>query len=265
MDWKVIESRQNDVVKFAAALTEKKGRDKAGLFLAEGTTLLFDLIAAGLVPDAVYLARRAQSLAEKIESAMGSTSCRAYLLSDSAFEKVSTEKGSEGVVSLFSREKLREKLPLAKKGFFVALENLQDPGNVGTIIRSAAAFGLGGVLLCGCADPFSPKAIRASMGAVARVPMQFFSTSSQMMDFLEETGIHTVAAALDETSSPVEKTDLSSSVCVLIGNEGKGLSAEVLSRVQEKSIIPIVGMESLNAASAASIYLYEMARRERLS
>ncbi len=262
MDWKEIESRQNEAVKLAASLTEKKGRDQTGLFPAEGTTLLFDLIRAGIFPEAVYLARRAMSLADRVEKALGGASCRAYLLSDSAFGKVSTEKGSEGILSLFSKQKLEGAFKPLKTGRFVALENLQDPGNVGTVIRSAASFGLDGVFLCGSADPFSPKAIRASMGAIAHIPIRLFSSSAEMMDYLEMTGIHTVAAALSPEAHPIGKTNLSAPVCVLIGNEGKGLSHEVLSRAEEKSIIPIVGMESLNAAVAASVYLYEMTRRE---
>jgi TrmH family RNA methyltransferase len=261
MDWKVIESRQNESVKLAASLGDKKARDKTGLFLAEGTTLFFDLVRQGICPEAVYLAMYAKRLIPEVEEALGDLNCKAYLLSESAFEKVSTEKGSQGIVTLFSQKALLSGICPNSSGRWVALENVQDPGNVGTVLRSAAAFGFEGVLLTGCADPYSPKAIRSSMGAVAQIPVHLFSDLAHLLDFLEKKRIRTVAAALCDGARPIGETDLSAPVCILIGNEGKGLSPEALEKAGEKSIIPISSMESLNAAVAASVYLYETARR----
>ncbi len=263
MDWKLIESRQNEAVKLAASLCDKKARDKTGLFLAEGTTLFFDLVRQGICPEAVFLAKHAERLMPEVEKALGALSCKAYLVSDQAFEKVSTEKGSQGIVTLFSQKAVFSGLEPKKSGRWVALENVQDPGNVGTVLRSASAFGFEGVLLSGCADPYSPKAIRSSMGAVAHIPVHIFSDTAKLFDFLEEKKIRSVAAALCEGALPIGETDLSSPVCILIGNEGKGLSPEALGRSEAKSIIPISSMESLNAAVAASVYFYEIARREK--
>ena len=192
---------------------------------------------------------------------MGEANAELFLLSDSAFEKVTTEKGSQGIVSVYSVSDLQTLLPLEQTGKWVALERVQDPGNVGTVIRTASAFGFDGVLLAGCADPFGPKTVRATMGAIATIPVRTFSSTGEMLRWIREKGVCTVAACLAEESRPIGETDLSEPVCVLIGNEGKGLSREAVALCDALSVIPIRTMESLNAASAATVFLWEIKRR----
>ena len=129
------------------------------------------------------------------------------------------------------------------------------------MIRSAAAFGFDGVLLVDCADPFSGKAVRASMGAVCRVPVRTFSKTEELFDFLRREKIRSVAACLGERAVPILDTDLESPLCILIGNEGKGLSREAVEKADLVSVIPMEDMESLNAAAAAAIFLWEVKRR----
>ena len=262
MDWNVIESRQNPAVKFAASLCDKKARDRAGLFVAEGKTLVLDFLSAGMNPEALYLDQKAEGLMRELDAALGDNPCKKYLLSSSAFEKITMEKGSEGILALFSYRSVREHCPLNQANKLIALEGVQDPGNVGTVIRTAAAFGFDGVCLTGCTDPFGPKAIRASMGAVARIPLRIFSDVDSLFDFLEEKGVHTVAACLESDSRLIDQAHLVPPVCVLIGNEGKGLSRKAVERAKEKVIIPMQGMESLNAAVAASVFLWEISRQK---
>ena len=145
----------------------------------------------------------------------------------------------------------------------MALENVQDPGNVGTIIRTAASFGFDGVFLVRGADPFSNKAIRASMGAIASIPIRIFSCVEALFSHLKEAEIKTIAAALSEGAISIEKADLSEPVCILIGNEGKGLSSFAIENADSVSIIPIENTESLNAAAAATVFLWEVKRRGR--
>jgi TrmH family RNA methyltransferase len=260
MDWKVIDSRQNPAVKLAASLGDKKARDQEGLFAAEGTTLFFDLARRGITPKSVYLSQKAIFLQEKVEKILEGKDCSCYLLSPTAFEKVTTEKGSEGILSLYSRRELESALSITRWEKLVALENLQDPGNVGTVIRTAAAFGIDGVLLVGCSDPFGPKAVRASMGAIGHIPIKVYSTSDELLGELEKNQVRSVAACLESDSVSIGKADLSGRVCVFIGNEGKGLQKETIARADQKVIIPISGMESLNAAIAAGVFLWEMVK-----
>ncbi len=259
MDWKCIESRANPAVKFAASLSDKKFRDREGLFIAEGLTLFFDFCQSGLYPKRIYLSQDALDQKAKIEQALSDAKVEAYELSSSAFEKISTEKGAQGLVSVYAAADL----PRAKKGLgrVVALERVQDPGNVGTVIRTASAFGFDAVLLVSCADPLGPKTVRATMGALGRIPLCTFSRTEEMFSFLAEEGLRCVAACLSDGARPIGQTDLSEPVCVLIGNEGKGLSEEAISRSDCACIIPIENMESLNAASAATVFLWEVKRR----
>ncbi len=261
MDWKKIESRANPSVKFAASLADKKFRDREGVFTAEGLTLFFDFCKMGLFPRNVYLSEKAASLRRGIEEALGKESPELYLLTDSAFEKVTTEKGSQGLVSVYSVSDVYELKPLVKTERLIALERVQDPGNVGTVIRTASAFGFDGVLLVDCADPFGPKTVRATMGAVAGIPIRSFSSTGELFSFLKENGVRSIAACLAPDSKRIGETDLNGAVCILIGNEGKGLSDEAVASSDEKAIIPIKTMESLNAASAATVFLWEVKRR----
>ncbi|MBR5295951.1 MAG: RNA methyltransferase [Clostridia bacterium] len=261
MDWKTIESRSNPAVKFAASLSDKKARDKDGVFPSEGITLFFDFCQRGIYPQKVYLSEKAIALKEKIDLSLNGISCEKYLLSPSAFEKVTTEKGSQGLVCVYSTQNVFEKNPLEKWNRLVALECIQDPGNVGTIIRTAASFGFDGVLLVSCASLFGPKAIRASMGAISRIPIKEFSDTDSLFEFLNEKKVKSVAACLKAESVPIHQADLSEPVCVLIGNEGHGLSEKAQCLADSSVIIPISGMESLNAAAAATVFLWEIGRR----
>ncbi len=262
MEWNRIESRSNPAVKFAASLDDKKKRDKDGVFPSEGITLFFDFCESGIYPQKIYLSEKALYLKEKVDAALEGKKCEKYLLSCSAFEKVTTEKGSQGLLCIYSTESVFEKNPLKEYNRLIALECVQDPGNVGTVIRTAASFGFDGVLLVSSASPFGAKAIRASMGAVSRIPIKEFSSVEQLFDLLKEKGVRTVAACLDEKSVSIHRACLASPVCVLIGNEGHGLSEEAKRSSDISAIIPIEGMESLNAAAAATVFLWEIARRD---
>lgn len=261
MDWKEIESRQNPLVKFASSLGEKKTRDREEVFSCEGATIFFDLCKAGVFPETLFLSADKIHLKEKVETALSEHDCQTVLLSPGAFEKISTEKASEGILTLYSQKKISRALPVLHWRRLVALENVQDPGNVGTVIRTAAALGFDGVLLVGGADPFGPKAVRASMGAFARIPILSFSDTKSLFSALEEKGVRSIASCLAPEAKQIGQTLFQEPVCVLIGNEGSGLTPEAQAWATEKSRIPMSAMESLNAAAAGAIFLWEIARR----
>ena len=162
------------------------------------------------------------------------------------------------MTGLIARAEKGEKLSTEDLARLIALENIQDPGNVGTLIRTAASFGFDGVILVDCADPFGAKAVRASMGAVAHVPVAMFSSTKEAFDMLKGQGVRSIAACLSPDSLPITETDLREKVCIWIGNEGKGLSPEAVALSDAASIIPIESTESLNAAAAAAIFLWEV-------
>lgn len=147
-------------------------------------------------------------------------------------------------------------------GSCAVLEDLQDPGNLGTILRTAEALGIGRVVLLGdCCDPLSPKALRASMGAVFRLGLSLERSRQGLFSRLRGEGFRLLASVPDSAALPVTEVDFSQGPCaVFIGNEGNGLSQETISQCQRVTI-PMAGRaESLNASAAATILLWEMAR-----
>lgn len=142
----------------------------------------------------------------------------------------------------------------------VLLENVQDPGNVGTVIRTAAALGVDTVILCGaCADVYSPKTARATMGAIFRERIIHLDIDSAA-ELLHGCGMSLYGAALSERAADIRTTDLKNAA-VAIGSEGRGLSRELLALCDGELIIPMTrGSESLNAAAAASVVMWEMVR-----
>ena len=148
----------------------------------------------------------------------------------------------------------------ALDALIMALENIQDPGNLGTILRTAEAFALGAVVLCeGCADPFSPKVVRSTMGAVFRLPCVTLPLA-EAAERLHKNGLPLYATALHEDSVPLSSVSLSKAAAI-IGSEGKGVTEQALRLSDRRVIIPMKGRaESLNAGVAAAIVIYEMTK-----
>ena len=145
---------------------------------------------------------------------------------------------------------------------YAALERIQDPGNLGTMIRTAEAFGLGGVMLTdGCCDPYSPKVLRSSMGGVFRLPIIAVGTLAERLPQLHAEGFRSYACVVERDAAAVQKTVFPrGSICV-IGNEGSGLLPETATACSERITIPMAGRaESLNASMAAGIVFWEMVR-----
>ena len=186
-----------------------------------------------------------------------------YELSEEAFLKVVPDRTAQDIVAV------AEKKELSTKRFFeitgdrniLVLDRVQDPGNLGTLTRNAEAFGFGGVVLIkGCADPYQPKVVRASAGSVFRMPMLACESGQYALDLLEEAG-RTVYAACMEGEVAIGDADLRKDTAVIIGNEGNGISDQLRSSATEL-YIPMEGnMESLNAAAAGTIIMYESMRQ----
>ncbi len=252
-----ITSRRNPLIVETASLKEKKYRDRTGLFLAEGTVLLSEALLSGVIPQRIFVTpegknRLPSQLPDDVD-VIGVT--------DEVYQKLSTEDAPEGVMSVFAR--FEQEVPSHQKGGALVLEQLQDPGNVGTVIRTAAALGISRVILCGCADCYSPKALRASMGALFRLRPLRLNCVEEAAQLLKKEGKTLCAAVLDPDSVPLTQAPLPAECAVFIGNEGHGLSQTAKALCDEKRIIPMLGMESLNAAVAAAIFLWEMKKSSK--
>lgn len=238
----IILSRQNPLVKELASLKEKKGRRRTGTFLAEGHKMVREAVASGM--DVVRLILR--------EDYAGETyGLPAVLLGRDAFAAVCDEKTPQGIAA---EVVIPERSVQPPQGRCLLLDGLQDPANVGAIIRTAVAAGYEDVYLAGCADPFSPKSVRASMSGVffARI-MQ--GTQEEILSAI--AGLPVIAA--DMGGEDVFSYAALEKFCLAVGSEGSGLSALVRGRADVTVCIPMdARTESLNAAVSAGILMYAL-------
>jgi RNA methyltransferase, TrmH family len=218
----VITSRDNEKLKLVRKLHDRRWREKLGLFVVEGE----DLVAEDIDPVELLIA------GEDVEPAL--------------LAEVSTLAHPPRVVAVYRRDDL----PRGVRSVTLALWHVADPGNVGTLLRAADAFGAGVALSRGCADPTGPKALRAAMGAVWRVPLA---------DFDDAPG--TRVALVPRGGTPLPELSVDGDIVLVLGAEREGLPREVLDRCDLQASIPQPGpAESLNVAMAGSIALYELNR-----
>ncbi len=245
-----ITSRKNPtIVRLRALADDGAFRRAEGEYLCDGYKLLTEALDKGAELGTVLWK-------EKAGDAALPDHVRQYSAPEELFDYASPMKNSPGPI-------FTVRLPAEPSNTFsraILLENVQDPGNVGTVIRTAAAMGIETVLLCGaCADVYSPKAARATMGAIFRENL-IRCTADEARRLADENGLKLYGAALSDRARDIRTLPLKNAV-VAIGSEGQGLSAELLSICDGQLIIPMApGSESLNAAVAASIVLWEMAR-----
>ncbi|MBO5415460.1 MAG: RNA methyltransferase [Clostridia bacterium] len=269
----VITSRQNPSVKKVCSLCEKKWREEYGLFRFDGVKLFCEALDCGLDIEGVYIRESSvDSLCQRLSDRLGELSDnRIICVSDAVFEKLSDEKSPEGIITVakyidkFRKNIKIDNISLPPRGEAVLLlESLRDPGNLGTVIRSAAALGIDRVIISSdCADVYNSKTIRAAMGGLFRIRLD--SVEAERFDeyiaMLRASGRRVFAAALDESAAILGELELGAEDCFVIGNEGHGLSERVISACDRSVIIPMTeGCESLNAASAAVILIWEMRR-----
>lgn len=244
-----ITSRDNDKIKAVCKLRDSSAfRQQENSYMAEGIKLCRDLCSV-VKPKEIYITQKAL---DNFENApLLCDEC--YLIADHVAEKLSGAKTSQGLFCVFE---MPNNIQLFK-GRWLCLENVQDPANIGAVLRSAAAFGFNGAVLSkSCADAFSQKALRSSMGAAVRLPLCFADDFLQALNELKRQGCTLVAAAL-QSSEPLEKTANITSPCIIIGNEGQGLAQQTIDVCHLAVRIPISDkVESLNAAAAASVLMW---------
>lgn len=252
-----ITSRKNNDVRLMRALfRDVNERRETSLFAVEGDHLCGELSDhVDSVDLFLYTERAAQKYPETLKKVLAK-SLRAFVITEELSEYISDTKSPQGLFAaagMFCREMSEN----PRKA--VILDRVQDPGNVGTIIRAAEAFGIDSVMLYGgCADAFSPKAVRASMGSVFRVNIKLGSYPEEVRLVYPSFKIY--AAMLDGSANRLGKVIFPEKTAIVIGSEGSGISPEISAICDEKIYIPISGAESLNAAMAAAVIMWEMVR-----
>ena len=269
-----ITSRNNPQVKWAASLSTKKGRSVARAFIAEGAKLTFDALDADAPVTHIFLSEdSAKKYIDELRI-KGNKSIydktEVIILSASAFEKISTEKSPQGIISVIKYlDFFREIDIIYKEEFFlkeneraIILSSLRDPNNLGAVIRSATAFGVDNIILSAdSADVYNPKTVRSAMGSLFRVKITVVSDMCSCVKAIAESGRRVFAAELREGAKSVRDINLTSRDIVIIGNEGHGISTEISSVASGSVYIPISKRtESLNASVAAAVFMWEQNR-----
>ncbi len=250
-------SRKNDTVRrFRELQRDKKMRDSEGVFIAEGDHLCGEAISAGAEIRCALVTEKAREKYPKAAEALMATAAEHAVISDDIAEYISDTKAPQG---LFAEIVKRPQSDISE-GKLVLLDGVQDPGNVGTIIRTAEALGIKGVLLSDkCADVYSPKTLRASMGSVFRLPCISCELAGTITS-LREQGYTVYGAMLDDTAKKLGELSFGEKSAVVIGSEGGGISDEVKKACTGGLYIPITGAESLNAAAAAAMIIWELSK-----
>lgn len=265
----MITSTGNAQVKELARLMKKsRAREEAGVFLVEGPRMTGELVADETWKshtEKVYLSdSRAKRYMEEIPGLRG---CRTEILSDTVFSYVSDTKTPQGILAVVRRREYGMQDILGNDpgtALVAVLDNLQDPGNMGTIFRTAEAAGATGILMSSdCVDIYNPKVVRSTMGALLRMPFLCAEDLTAAIKEVKSAGIRTYAAHLAGEKF-YDQESYVGGTAFLIGNEGNGLRECVAECADCRIKIPMAGKaESLNAAVAASILMYEVSRQRR--
>ena len=262
-DLPVITSRANQYVRVACSLKSKKGREQSGCFMLEGLYLAEEAVNAHWPLKYALVSERSltnQRLLDMITLLQGKN-VPVFTLPPVLFRQAADTEHSQGLLLIAQLPPARLHLP-QEANFLLLADRLADPGNLGTIMRTAWAAGAEGLLLTpNCADPYSPKAARASMGAVLRLPLLRFEDETLLLTLLKERGLALLAAAIDGEIR-YDEAQLDQPLVWLFGTEATGLSSFWRKEATHSVYLPMAkGAESLNVASAAAVLLYATAAR----
>ena len=269
-----ITSRQNPIIKWAASLSEKKGRQVERCFIAEGEKLCFEASKSGLPVTHIFLSEsRKNALLPRLKESFADSkyeNTKLMCVSDSAFEKISTEKAPQGVIIVIKYlDFFRELDIIYNEDFFlsnderaIALCSVRDPGNLGAVIRSAVAFGIQHIILSSdSADLYNPKTIRSAMGGLFKIKATVVGDFNSFVVAAKKCGRRVLAAELTDSAVAVSDILPQRRDIFVIGNEGHGIPVEISNECNASVFIPIsADTESLNAAVAASILLWEQSK-----
>lgn len=243
-------------------MKQSRARRKDKVFVVEGWKMVREALERGLVLQ-LYCSQREQSRCKEMLGNNRDEAVAVELMSDTLFSKLSdtvTPQGILGVVKMPLYD--RESIISQQNAKLLCLEDIQDPGNLGTMLRTAEGAGMSGIVLSGgCVDPFNPKVVRSTMGALFRIPMYTCENMAEEMCYLQTRGFRFYAAHLRGTKIFTEES-YEGSIGILIGNEANGLSDKVADQAEIKVRIPMEGeLESLNAAVSAALLMYEVHRK----
>ena len=221
-----ISSKDNPLIKLVCALhSSSKERKKQGIFVLEGLRISFDALENGIEFDKLIVSESAYEKYQNEIKQLSLNSNNRYLLKNDLFKKISDTDSPQGIITL---AKIPEKkTSLNPEGRYIALENLQDPSNLGAVSRTAEALGVCGIILSGGCDPYSSKSLRASMGTLLRMPLYI---AEDLMEFICENKLTSYACVVDKNAKRITDVCFPNGSVIIIGNEANGISESTKKR-----------------------------------
>lgn len=255
-DFMDITSKDNKLIKLVRSLqSSPKARRENGLFVLEGLRVCFDAADNGIAFKKLIVSHHFYDKFRAQAEHFAKLSKELYRIPDGLFAHIADTDSPQGIIAV--ADILCGEHSVVKGGKYIALENVNDPSNLGAVARTAEALGASGIVLTtnGC-DPFSPKALRSSMGTLLRMPLFIVS---DVIDFALENSLNTYACVPADDAENISQVSFSGGDMLLIGNEANGLLPQTIDRADKRITIPMHGRaESLNAAAAAAIAMWEM-------
>ena len=254
---KEINSRDNNTIKKIRSLQTRAGRKKSGLFFIEGTRIVDEALSAA--PEQILFIVISKTYEEthdlKALEYLKNYDCS--IVPDSLFRELSDTETPQGILAVMKISGIKANDFSFKEYYVLILDNVRDPGNIGTILRTAEAMGFDSIFLTkGCADIYSPKVLRSTMGSVFRIKL-YANCDIADINLLKKNNYSIISTSLDESSVILDAVDTQKKLAVVIGSEADGVSKELLSISDIQVKIPMKGKtESLNAAVAAAIVMY---------
>jgi len=259
-----ISSNQNTLIKDIKALKVRKYREERKEFFIEGARFLEEALKEKLQISRIFLSSSfiENKCNNDFLSILSSEMYDAFVLTDKLFEEISDTENPQGVLAVLKMKNYSFNEILSNNNMIIILESIQDPGNMGTIIRTADAAGFSGIVISkGCVDIYNPKVLRSTMGSIFHLPMYLSENLMETIDEMKQKGIKLFASHLSSTSSFFE-TNLTGDIAIIIGNEANGISSEIASKADSLIKIPMSGKaESLNVSVAAGLLMYEAVRQ----
>ena len=254
-----IQSKDNKTIKHIVSLGQRKNRSKYGEYIVEGIRSIRDISTMGVIKAIVI--RESKCKDKNIEALLSLESMQSiptYIAQDPVFDKIDNTVNGQGIVAIVSKPKHSMESISIEDGVYITLDGVQDPGNLGTILRTAVAAGVKGIFLMkGTVDPYNDKTVRSTMSALHKIPVYEDVTLSMLNDLIAESNMSTYVTALDN-SKPYHMVAYDKRCMLILGNEGNGVTPEVMNLCKHRIMIPMYGdIESLNVSVAAALCMYK--------
>ncbi|MEI8216631.1 MAG: RNA methyltransferase [Eubacteriales bacterium] len=258
-----IKSKDNKFIKLVRQLETKKIRDELSLFVVEGPNLIVEAIKEHAEINVVLVRENCDGVESKnLVKHIKDNNIEYFTVDNELFNSIADTKASQGFLGVVGKKKYSIDSAKENNSFMIVIDKLQDPGNLGTIIRTCDAAGVSCIgIIKGSGDIYSSKVVRATAGAIFRVPFVFFENEDQALQIIRSSGRRILCTTVSGGKSYFDE-DLKGRIALVIGNEGSGASKELIDNADQLVTIPMKSdTESLNAAVAASIIIYESVRQ----